>query len=77
MTSVPDANFDEMVDGQGNVRSAYAGYREWYDGQDPHWLRSQNARAESFFGRTGITFNVYGEADGEEKRKPIVTPVQM
>lgn len=70
MTSGTNAHFDEMVDGQGNVRTAYDGYRTWYDDQDPRWLRAQNGRAESFFRRTGITFNVYGEADGEERLIP-------
>ncbi len=59
-----------MGDEQGHVRPAYRGYRAWYDSQDERWLRSQNARAESFFRRTGITFNVYGEADGEERLIP-------
>ncbi|MFZ9394609.1 MAG: circularly permuted type 2 ATP-grasp protein [Erythrobacter sp.] len=63
-------NFDEMVDAAGGVRPAYRAYREWYDAQDPAWLRSQNGRAESFFRRTGITFNVYGQADGEERLIP-------
>ncbi|QIG53506.1 circularly permuted type 2 ATP-grasp protein [Altererythrobacter sp. BO-6] len=70
MSERPGTNFDEMIDEQGNVRPAYAAYREWYDDQEPRWLRSQNARAESFFRRTGITFNVYGQADGEERLIP-------
>ena len=64
------AKFDEMVDEQSNPRAAYDGYSAWYDEQDPRWLRSQNGRAESFFRRTGITFNVYGEDDGEERLIP-------
>ena len=70
MSEKPGTNFDEMIDEQGNVRPAYAAYRDWYDDQEPRWLRNQNARAESFFRRTGITFNVYGEADGEERLIP-------
>ncbi|HEX5644190.1 MAG TPA: circularly permuted type 2 ATP-grasp protein, partial [Erythrobacter sp.] len=65
-----NTNFDEMVDAAGIVRPAYRAYRAWYDAQDPAWLRSQNGRAENFFRRTGITFNVYGQADGEERLIP-------
>lgn len=70
MTSDKINKFDEMIDEQGGVRSAYDSYRQWYDGQDPRWIRSQNGRAETFFRRTGITFNVYGEDDGEERLIP-------
>ncbi|HSM53303.1 MAG TPA: circularly permuted type 2 ATP-grasp protein [Erythrobacter sp.] len=70
MDSKTDPNFDEMVDHQGNVRPAYHAYRNWYDQQEPGWLRNQNARAEGVFRRTGITFNVYGAADGEERLIP-------
>ncbi|RGP41349.1 putative glutamate--cysteine ligase 2-2 [Altererythrobacter insulae] len=70
MQTANQAKFDEMVDEQSNARAAYDGYSAWYDEQDPRWLRSQNGRAESFFRRTGITFNVYGEDDGEERLIP-------
>lgn len=64
------AVFDEMLDGNGAVRAAYAGYCEWYDAQDTAWLRRKAQEAESFFRRTGITFNVYGDGDGEERLIP-------
>ena len=63
-------NYDEMFDGAGSVRPAYGGYSEWYDQQDPAWLRKQASEAEGFFRRTGITFNVYGEDAGEERLIP-------
>lgn len=63
-------NFDEMMDAQGGVRPAYAAYRDWYEEQDGKWLREQDQRAESFFRKTGITFNVYGDTDGEERLIP-------
>ncbi len=68
----PDSSaaFDEMLDPSGGVRSAYGSYRAWMDAQDPGWLRQQTAEAERFFRRTGITFNVYGENDGEERLIP-------
>ncbi len=62
--------FDEMLDADGTVRPAYDGYRQWYDAQDPALLRRKNQEAESFFRRTGITFNVYGDDAGEERLIP-------
>ncbi|HMO67618.1 MAG TPA: circularly permuted type 2 ATP-grasp protein [Novosphingobium sp.] len=70
MPPAPSAVFDEMVDADGDVRPAYADYRAWYDEQDPAWLRTRMAEAERFFRTTGITFNVYGEAGGEERLIP-------
>ena len=52
--------YDEMLDADGHVRPAYSGFSSWYEEQDPAWLRRQDAEAERFFRRTGITFNVYG-----------------
>jgi hypothetical protein len=70
MTTTTFSHYDEMIDGQGQVRPAYAGYREWYDAQDPRWMVKQGKEAESFFRRTGITFNVYGEDAGQERLIP-------
>ena len=62
--------YDEMHDEHGNVRSAYAGYCEWHAAQDQGQLRRKGQEAESFFRKTGITFNVYGDDDGEERLIP-------
>jgi len=70
MKSVGGSRFDEMLHEDGSVRSAYSDFREWYDTQDTTWLRSQDAEAERFFRRIGITFNVYGEDAGEERLIP-------
>ena len=64
------AKFDEMSTGDGAVRSAYRDYQIWLDEQQPGWLRQQSEEAERFFRRTGITFNVYGANDGEERLIP-------
>ena len=64
------SSYDEMYDAGGGVRAAYRGYCEWYGEQNQPWLRRKSAEAESFFRRTGITFNVYGEGDGEERLIP-------
>jgi uncharacterized circularly permuted ATP-grasp superfamily protein len=70
MSSAGVSRYDEMLEGDGSVRSAYADFRQWYDGQDIDWLRRQDAEAERFFRRIGITFNVYGEDAGEERLIP-------
>ncbi|PEQ12015.1 hypothetical protein B2G71_14660 [Novosphingobium sp. PC22D] len=71
MTSSTSASkYDEMFNPDGTVRPAYADFRDWYDTQDPAWLKRQDAEAERFFRRVGITFNVYGDDDGEERLIP-------
>ncbi len=70
MSTTNAPNFDEMLREDGTVRSAYADFRNWYDTQDKSWLRKQDAEAERFFRRIGITFNVYGQADAEERLIP-------
>ncbi len=66
----PAPCFDEMIAPDGAIRAGYAGWRDWYDAQDAGWLRRKSQEAESFFRKTGITFNVYGEGDGEERLIP-------
>jgi len=70
MSSAGGSRYDEMLQEDGSVRSAYADLREWYDSQDTAWLRRQDAEAERFFRRIGITFNVYGEEAAEERLIP-------
>ncbi|WCT76859.1 circularly permuted type 2 ATP-grasp protein [Novosphingobium humi] len=70
MPSTTISSYDEMLDAEGNVRPAYAGYREWYEAQSPKWLEKQGKNAEDVFRRTGITFNVYGEDAGQERLIP-------
>ena len=62
--------FDEMFDGQGATRPAYTDYCAWYDEQDNKWLQRKNADADDSFRKTGITFNVYGEDEAEERLIP-------
>jgi len=74
MATAQTMTYDEMLNGPGAgagaVRPAYAAYSAWYDEQDSAWLRKQATEAESFFRRTGITFNVYGDDAGEERLIP-------
>ncbi|MDP5361712.1 MAG: circularly permuted type 2 ATP-grasp protein, partial [Paracoccaceae bacterium] len=61
--------FDEMVSGAG-ARSPYATYEAWFSGQDTDRLANKAKEAEAFFRKTGITFNVYGQDDAEERLIP-------
>ncbi len=70
MTAPSPAQFDEMLAPDGAVREAYTDYQQWLSEQDATWMRRKGAEAESFFRRTGITFNVYGDNDGEERLIP-------
>ncbi|MFU7529425.1 circularly permuted type 2 ATP-grasp protein [Qipengyuania sp. ASV99] len=62
--------FDEMFDAGGNTRPAYTDYCRWYNEQNPALLRRKNSEADESFRRTGITFNVYGEDEAEERLIP-------
>jgi uncharacterized circularly permuted ATP-grasp superfamily protein len=59
-----------MLDPGGGIRPAYAEYRRWFDQQEPAQLRRKSGEAERSFRRTGITFNVYGSDDAEERLIP-------
>ncbi|MGN6498504.1 MAG: circularly permuted type 2 ATP-grasp protein [Tsuneonella sp.] len=62
--------FDEMRDSAGAVRPAYEAYSAWFDQQESGWLRRKHFEAEAVFRRTGITFNVYGQDEAEERLIP-------
>ena len=63
------AFFDEMLSA-GGARAPYEAYQAWFAGQDNTRLANKSQEAEAFFRRTGITFNVYGESDAEERLIP-------
>ena len=63
--------FDEMLSGRGNQsREPYKEFQAWLDGQDLRKMARQSVQAEDLFRRIGITFNVYGDKDGEERLIP-------
>lgn len=62
--------FDEMLGAGGLRRDPYRMYGDWIDAQDIKQLRRKSAKAENFFRRTGITFNVYGGAEAAERLIP-------
>ena len=66
---VKPAPFDEMITEDGR-RPPYADYSQWFDAQDPARLAKKSQEAEALFRRTGITFNVYGANDAEERLIP-------
>jgi len=62
--------FDEMYGDGTGLRPPYAGYGAWLDNEDVHRLNQMSGEAETFFRRTGITFNVYGEPAATERLIP-------
>ena len=63
--------FDEMLDGpDARGREPYRSLLSWLEDQDFTKLRKQSDQAEDLFRRIGITFNVYGDEDGEERTIP-------
>ena len=63
-------HFDEMLLGADGVRGPYQSYEQWFSGEDPARLIKKSKEAEAFFRRTGITFNVYGQAEAQERLIP-------
>ena len=62
-------HFNEMRSPDA-VRSPYADYDAWFATQNNARLSNKAQEAEAFFRRSGITFNVYGQADAEERLIP-------
>ena len=63
--------FDEMLSGlDGKSRVPYRKLMAWLEQQDLKKLSKQSALAEELFRRVGITFNVYGDKDAEERLIP-------
>ncbi len=51
-------------------RPPYKTYDSWLKSQTPRQLRNKAQDAETLFRRTGITFNVYGQQEAEERLIP-------
>jgi uncharacterized circularly permuted ATP-grasp superfamily protein len=62
--------FDEMIGPEEIYREPYRSYQKWIENEDPAQLRKKSAEAEQFFRRTGITFNVYGQDEADERLIP-------
>ena len=61
--------FDEMLT-SGGPRAPYGEYASWFNTQNTERLSTKAQEAEAFFRSSGITFNVYGQADAEERLIP-------
>jgi uncharacterized circularly permuted ATP-grasp superfamily protein len=62
--------FDEMHGAGGDVRDGYKVLAEWLASAPADLLANRKQEAEYFFRRIGITFNVYGDAEGTERIIP-------
>lgn len=62
--------FDEMKMHGDDTRVIYQAYDHWLSNVSIQQLAAKRAEAEVLFRRVGITFNVYGEADGAERLIP-------
>ena len=63
--------FDEMLSDQSHRgREPYRKLLLWLENQNLKKLSKKSTMAEELFRRVGITFNVYGNEDGEERLIP-------
>ena len=62
--------FDEMWGPDQQLRPPYAELFEWLESEDPVRLRAKQKEADDLFRLTGITFNVYGRSEAEERLIP-------
>src|SRR5664279_2636261 len=62
--------FNEMFVADGACRPGYEFLQRWLESTPPELLAHRRAEAELLFRRIGITFAVYGTADGEERIIP-------
>ncbi|KJS26251.1 MAG: hypothetical protein VR75_08125 [Hyphomonadaceae bacterium BRH_c29] len=62
--------FDEMGGFDGNVRAPYSSYSGWLQEMSRPDMLKKSLDAQAFFRRTGITFNVYGQSEADERLIP-------
>jgi uncharacterized circularly permuted ATP-grasp superfamily protein len=67
---VTDSFFDEMLDGQGEVRPHYARFLEHFRQIRPAEYNARRQAVDLAFLRQGVTFNVYGDSQGTERIFP-------
>jgi uncharacterized circularly permuted ATP-grasp superfamily protein len=71
MNTKPTQNFfNEMRTDTQSVREIYQRYAKWHQDLPAGILERKSTEAELLFRRMGITFAVYGEADGAERLIP-------
>ena len=62
--------FDEMFGESSTPRLPYEGYSRWLGDENLVELQKKSKEAEAVFRRTGITFNVYGDSEKDERLIP-------
>ncbi|MEC5386541.1 circularly permuted type 2 ATP-grasp protein [Uliginosibacterium sp. H3] len=62
--------FNEMTDFSGETRPHYEKFSDWLQTTPPQRLADKREAADALFHRGGITFAVYGEAEGTERLIP-------
>ncbi|THH35309.1 circularly permuted type 2 ATP-grasp protein [Aliishimia ponticola] len=62
--------FDEMQGNADGAREPYQAFSNWFEEQNGKDLRRKARDAEHFFRKIGITFNVYGEEEADERLIP-------
>ncbi len=65
-----NGGFDEMLDVKRGVRSHYQKFHKLFTGLKPAEFDAKRQAVDMAFLRQGITFNVYGDAQGAEKIFP-------
>ncbi|MQQ08350.1 circularly permuted type 2 ATP-grasp protein [Epibacterium sp. SM1979] len=59
-----------MLSGAEGARDPYKVYYDWFENEDLKRLRRKSVDAETFFRKIGITFNVYGQEEADERLIP-------
>jgi len=62
--------FNEMQGTDGKTRQVYPRVDDWHKKTPSEVIADRKGEAEHFFRRIGITFNVYGDAQGTERLIP-------
>jgi len=65
-----NGGFDEMLCAKTGVRSHYQKFRKTFEKMKPAEFDAKREAVDAAFMRQGITFNVYGDAQGAEKIFP-------
>ena len=65
-----DIPFDEMFMAGNKIRRPYSGYHHWLEGQHTRRLQQKSSEADALFRSVGVTFNVYGNKDADERLIP-------
>lgn len=66
----PDGFFDEVLTADGNARPHYARFLEKFASLSRHEFDAKRRAVDLAFLRQGVTFNVYGDAQGAERIFP-------